>query len=170
MLTFPDHVQGLIFDCDGTLVDTMPLHKHLWNELLAEHGVTVPDGFIDSHTGKPTSTIVEIINGEQGTQIDPIEFREEKERRFLTQADNLQPIAPVVATAKDYLGKLSMAVVSGGVRKNVEHSLRAIGALEWFPVVLTASDPLTAKPAPDLFLEAARLLGVEPGACPPVDG
>ena len=165
MIDLPRHARGLVFDCDGTLVDTMPLHKRLWDEMMAEQGVELPPGFIDAHTGKPTTVIVEILNRERGLAIDPLEFRERKEQRFRSSEKPLQPIAPVFATARHYLEKLPMAVVSGGCRANVEHSLRSVGAWDWFPVVLTADDPITPKPAPDLFLQAAKRIGVPAEEC-----
>lgn len=165
MLPIPSHVRGLVFDCDGTLVDSMPLHKRLWAEVIEPHGVIIPDGFIDAHAGLPTEAIVEILNREQGSSIDPKRLHEHKEQLFVERLHEVGPIESVVATAREYLGKLPMAVVSGGVRMNVMGCLRNIGATDWFPVVLTADDPFPPKPAPDLFLEAARLLGLAPEEC-----
>lgn len=165
MIPFPSHVRGLIFDCDGTLVDSMPLHRLLWHEGLKRHGVTLAEGFVDNHAGKPTEEIVEIVNREYGVTIDPVAFAQEKERGFLDRVGQLNPVEAVVATARKHLGKLPMAVVSGSMREGVDGGLHAIGAIEWFPIVLTADDPIAPKPAPDLFLEAARLLGLAPEDC-----
>lgn len=165
MIDLPPGTRGLVFDCDGTLVDSMPLHILLWNECLEPHGVQAPASFIDTHAGKPTDVIVEIINAERGVAIDPKAFEEEKERRYRERIGEVGPIEPVVATARRYRGELPMAVVSGGVRLNVEASLRAIDALDWFEVLLTADDPIAPKPAPDLFLAAAERIGVRPGEC-----
>ena len=165
MIDLPPGVRGLVFDCDGTLVDSMPLHILLWNECLRPHGIQVPDSFIHTHAGKPTDVIVQIINGEHGLAIDPAAFNEDKESRFRDRIAEVGPIDPVVATARRWRGELPMAVVSGGVRENVTASLRAIDALDWFEVLLTASDPITPKPAPDLFLAAADRIGVPPERC-----
>ena len=165
MIDLPAGVAGLVFDCDGTLVDSMPLHVLLWNECLRPHGVQVPKAFIDLHAGRPTDVIVEIINREHGVAIDPAAFEQEKEGRFRERIAEVGPIEPVVATARRWRGELPMAVVSGGVRENVDASLRAIGALEWFEVLLTASDPIAPKPAPDLFLAAAERIKVAPEKC-----
>ncbi len=165
MIELPAGTLGLVFDCDGTLVDSMPLHILLWNECLVPHGVQVPKAFIDTHAGKPTDVIVGIINREHGVAIDPVAFEEEKEGRFRERSSEVGPIEPVVATARRWRGELPMGVVSGGVRENVVASLRSIDALEWFDVLLTASDPIAPKPAPDLFLAAADRLGVAPERC-----
>ncbi|MEN0109323.1 MAG: HAD-IA family hydrolase [Planctomycetota bacterium] len=165
MIELPDGVRGLVFDCDGTLADTMPLHKRLWDECLEGHGVRLPPGFIDAHAGKPTDVIVAIINAEHGVAIDAEAFLAEKEGRFQARIAEVGPIEPVVATARAHHGRLPMAVVSGGIRLNVDLSLAAIGAADWFPVVLTADDPIAPKPAPDLFLAAADRIGVAPERC-----
>lgn len=165
MIEIPAGIRGLVFDCDGTLADTMPLHKELWDVLLHELGITISKGFIDTHAGKPTEVIAQIINEEYSASIDPVAFFEEKESRFQKRLDEVGPIEPVVATARHYRGELPMAVVSGGCRKNVTLSLETIGILDWFPVILTADDPIAHKPAPDLFLAAADKIGVPPEAC-----
>lgn len=165
MIDLPPGTHGLVFDCDGTLVDTMPLHLRLWNEGLKPYGVQVPDAFIHAHAGKPTEVIVEIVNAEFGVAIEPIAFREEKEGRFQQRFGECGPIEPVVETARRHRGVLPMAVVSGGVLGNVEPTLRSIDAWEWFDAVLTADDPIAPKPAPDLFLAAAERLGVPADKC-----
>lgn len=165
MIEISEETRGLVFDCDGTLIDSMPLHKRLWDDCLAPHGVTLPSDFIDTHAGKPTDVIIGIINEQFGVRIDADEFLDEKEGRFRERIDEAGPIEPVVQTARRHHGKLPMAVVSGGCRANVIASLEALGIAEWFPVVLTADDPIAPKPAPDLFLEAARQLGVPADAC-----
>ena len=166
MIELPTGTRGLVFDCDGTLADTMPIHLHLWDILLREQGLIVPESFIEDHAGKPTEVIAQLINEQYNASIDPVTFFEEKERRFQEEwLEKVGPIEPVVATARHYRGELPMAVVSGGCRKNVTLSLEAIGILDWFPVILTADDPIPHKPAPDLFLIAAEKIGIPPEAC-----
>lgn len=165
MIEIPTSTLGLVFDCDGTLVDSMPLHLAMWNEALEAYGLQLPKSFIDFHAGKPTDVIIDIINAEHGLSIDGPTFLRDKERRYRDRISEVDPIEEVVATAREYLGKLPMAVVSGGVRENVVASLEAIDALDWFPVILTADDPIAPKPAPDLFLAAAEQLGVPASKC-----
>ncbi|MEQ8849627.1 MAG: HAD-IA family hydrolase [Botrimarina sp.] len=165
MLELPHDRRGLIFDCDGTLVDSMPLHVRLWNECLAEYCVELSEDFINTHAGKPTDVIVQIINAQRGLEIDPIAFEREKESRYRELIHEVGPIEPVVAAADHFRWHFPMAVVSGGVRANVEASLRSIDAIDWFQTILTADDPIPPKPAPDLFLTAAERLGVPPENC-----
>ncbi len=165
MLTFPADTEALLFDCDGTLVDSMPIHISAWQATLADYGVDLPKAFIDDRAGMPTNTIVEHINVEFGVTLDPPTITGEKEARYLTRLDEVLPIQPVLDTARSHHAKLAMAVVSGSVRSVVLAALETVDAMSLFPVIVTADDPVAAKPSPDVFLEAARQLGVRPERC-----
>ena len=121
--------------------------------------------FLLRHNGKPTDLIVALYNAEFSQALDIKKFTEDKERRTYALLDQAQPLEPVAALARRYHGHLPMAVVSGSNRANVERALQAAGLWALFPVALTADDGLPPKPAPDLFLEAARRLQVEPRYC-----
>jgi HAD superfamily hydrolase (TIGR01509 family) len=164
-LDVPPWIQGLIFDCDGTLADTMALHYAAWEDAFAALNLRCPLEFLIRHNGMPTDQIVRRYNAEFGQQVAVAAFVADKDRRSQARMDQARPLEPVATLARDYHGRLPMAVVSGGTRANVERTLQAIGLRELFPVVLTADDGLPPKPAPDLFLEAARRLGVEPRYC-----
>jgi HAD superfamily hydrolase (TIGR01509 family) len=165
MLPIPAGTAALLFDCDGTLADTMALHHAAWRETLLEYGIDCPRSFIDTHAGVPTHGIVAEVNKLWGTQLGGDAITEEKEARFAALIHRAVPVEEVLATAQAYHGKLPMAVVSGGGRDMVHATLEAIGAIELFPVIITANDPVAPKPAPDVFLEAARRLGVEAAKC-----
>lgn len=165
MIDLPAGTRGLVFDCDGTLVDSMPLHIRLWDDCLEPYGVQLAEGFIDFHAGKPTDVIIDIINREHSVAIDAMAFQDEKEGRFRGRIAEVGPIQPVVATAAHYRGKLPMSVVSGGILANVAACLKTIDAFDWFSPVLTADDPIAPKPAPDLFLAAAEGMKVPAAAC-----
>ena len=164
-LSVPAKVRGLIFDCDGTLADTLPLHYAAWEETFAALGLDCSLEFLLQHNGQPTDVIVALYNAEFNQQIDIPQFTEDKERRTYTRLDQARPLEPVATLARRYHGRLPMAVVSGSNRANVERTLEAIGLHELFAVVLTADDGFPPKPAPDLFLEAARRLRVAPPDC-----
>lgn len=165
MLDIPPSTTALLFDCDGTLADTMTLHYEAWRETLLLRDVDCPRAFIDEHAGVPTDLIVEEINQRWGVALDPVAISEEKEGRFSEQIHRTEPVEEVLATAHVHHGKLPMAVVSGGTRELVEATLVAISAFDLFPVIVTADDPVAPKPSPDIFLEAARRLSVEPTGC-----
>jgi HAD superfamily hydrolase (TIGR01509 family) len=165
MLPIPPGTAALLFDCDGTLADTMALHYAAWHETLLLHGIDCPRSFIDTHAGVPTHGIVAEVNQLWNTSLDADTITEEKEARFAARIHQALPVEEVLATAQAHHGKLAMAVVSGGTRDMVHATLEAIHAFALFPVIITASDPVAPKPSPDVFLEAARRLGVAAGKC-----
>ncbi|MEQ8211931.1 MAG: HAD family phosphatase [Lacipirellulaceae bacterium] len=165
MLAYPEDTAALLFDCDGTLADTMPFHVLAWQEQFAEHGIELPQSFIDERAGMPTVQIVLDANQHYGVDFDPEKFTAEKEARFETRLSEVLPIEPVLEIARETHGKLPMAVVSGGVAPIVNKTLKHIKADHLFPVVVTATDPVAPKPSPEIFLEAARRLEVDPAKC-----
>jgi HAD superfamily hydrolase (TIGR01509 family) len=165
MLPIPSGIAALLFDCDGTLADTMTLHYAAWHETLLPHGVDCPRSFIDTHAGVPTHGIVTEINKLWSVSLDGDAITAEKEARFAERIHLAVPVEEVLATAHAYHGKLSLAVVSGGTKEMVHAILETIDAIHLFPVIITANDPVTPKPSPDVFLEAARRLNVPANKC-----
>jgi HAD superfamily hydrolase (TIGR01509 family) len=158
-------VSALIFDCDGTLADTMPAHYRAWVEILRPHGVPFPEARFYSLGGMPSGKIVELLFAEVGKVPDVDALTRQKEAAFIAKAGEIRPIEKVVDIARQARGRAPMAVASGGHRHMVELTLRQIGILDWFPVIVAAEDTTRHKPEPDVFLEAARRLGVPPASC-----
>ena len=165
MISIPEGVKGLIFDCDGTLADTMPIHIEAWCHTFAIWGIPCPVDFIEDVKGMPAEKIVAEYNRRNDLRIDPKAFAAEKNQRAYRNLAKAQPIRPVVDIAFRYRGLLPMAVASGGTRVNVMVTLAAIGLVDSFDIVITADDPVAPKPDPQIFLEAARRMGVEPAKC-----
>lgn len=159
------HARGLIFDCDGTLVDSMPIHMACWHETFSHFGEFCPPDFLPQFNGMPSRQIIAHFNEWYGRNIDPVEFGVEKDRRARKLLANVDPIPKVTEIVEQFRGKMPMAVASGGKRANVLHSLTAIGMHEHFEAIVTADDPVPGKPEPGIFLEAARQLGIEPELC-----
>ncbi len=159
--------KALIFDLDGTLVDSMPVHFKAWCKALKDqgHGDVFPEDVFYAMGGRPTRDIVEVINGEQGLHLDPDEVGSAKKRHFLKYLDSVELIPEVAAIAESHRGKVPMAVASGGSREVVEKTLQKLGISDWFDEVVSCTEVKKGKPAPDIFLETAKRLGVEPGAC-----
>ena len=95
-------IEGIIFDCDGTLADTMPLHWEAWHETLDFFSAECPQDFLEVLKGVPTKTIVEKINKSFGYVLDPNLFSEEKERRLLSKLHRVKSIQPVEDLAREY--------------------------------------------------------------------
>jgi beta-phosphoglucomutase-like phosphatase (HAD superfamily) len=157
--------EALIFDCDGTLADTMPAHYRAWVEVLRPHGIPFPEERFYALAGTPTREIVRLLAADAGKTVDIPTVVRAKEEGFLVQIAEVVPIAKVVDIARAGRGVLPMAVASGGQRRIVERTLQQIGILDWFGALVTAEDTVLHKPEPDLFLEAARRLGVPPHIC-----
>lgn len=157
---------GYIFDLDGTLADTMPLHYRAWQRLIAELGGVFPEQLFYSLGGKPSDKILELLRDEHGLEVsDTLGAALRKEEYFVELANDIQPIEPVLAFARRWHGIKPLAVASGGLRKNVELTLQAMGIRALFTAVVCAEDTVRGKPFPDPFLEAARRLGVAPQDC-----
>lgn len=162
----PSFPRALIFDCDGTLAHTMPVHWEAWKEVTALHGLTFPEERFYALGGVPTRDIVRMLAAEQGrTDIDPLRFAAEKEEAYFRRFAHIGPVEEVVSIAREHRGRIPMAVASGGSRHAIHRVLRHLEILEWFGAVVTNEDVVHQKPAPDIFLEAARRLGVEPRFC-----
>lgn len=158
---------ALIFDLDGTLVNSMPAHFEAWCRALEDHGApgVFPEDVFYAMGGRPTRDIVEIINGEQGLRLDPDAISYSKRRHFLNVLDQVREITAVTDFARANHRRVPMAVASGGSRMVVEKTLAALGISEFFDEVVTAEDVKFGKPEPDIFLEAARRMGVDPAGC-----
>ena len=161
----PPHIRALLFDCDGTLVDTMPLHWQAELATLRELGIEVAPDWLAGNRGATMSDVIAAISRHTGRAIDAEAFIACKQVRFRELLPSAREITVVADLARAHFGRLPMGVVSGGYRGNVMASLEAIGLARHFSVVLTAEDPFPGKPAPDSFLAAARKLGVPPEHC-----
>lgn len=143
----------------------MPVHYRVWTELAPRYGLTFPEERFYSMGGVPTVKIAAILAAEQNLSIDPVALANEKESTVLQRVDQVQPIAPVVEIARAARAAGPVAIASGGSRAMVERTLHHLGIYDWFPVVVTAEDTARHKPEPDVFLEAARRMGVSPAIC-----
>lgn len=159
------NIRALIFDCDGTLADTMPAHMKAWEKSLAEFGGTFKFDFFDSLKGMDDEEIIVAYNKKFHDSLNPKQVVDRKHEYFLQDLHLVQPIKPVVDVFYRYHGKLPMAVVSGGRRNLVLQTLETIHLRQCFEVILTADDPVRPKPAPDIFLEASQRLGIAPKFC-----
>ncbi len=162
----PSGTAGLIFDCDGTLADTMPAHYKAWIAMLGRFGITFPEPRFYEMGGMPTASIIRVLASEAGVAVTDVDAMvREKEQLFLTHLEVVKPIQPVLAIVTAYRKKLPLAVASGGYRDTITRTLDRLGVRDWFDAMVTAEDTARHKPDPDVFLEAARRLNVEPARC-----
>jgi beta-phosphoglucomutase family hydrolase len=163
----PGEFAGYIFDLDGTLIDTMPLHYRAWDAAMRKAGLTVTldENLFYSLGGVPTRRVAELIAEHYGLAIDPDRVFHDKEGLFGELQADAKLILPTVEFARKAFATHPMAVASGGPRDIVRRSLELSGLAPLFRAVVTADDVVHGKPAPDMFLLAAKLLGVEPSRC-----
>ena len=159
------HPQALIFDCDGTLADTMPLHWRAWQAVTRRHGLDFPEDRFYALGGVPSREILRLLSAEQNRPLDPLAVSEEKEAAYILFLQEVQPVEPVARIVRANAGKLPMAVASGGSQGQINEVLEHVGLRRYFQAVVTSEDVKRPKPAPDIFLEAARRLGVPPQLC-----
>jgi beta-phosphoglucomutase family hydrolase len=158
-------IKGIIFDCDGTLADTMPLHWKAWQRVTAKHGLHFPEARFYALGGVPSRDIFKMLCQEQGKALDCMALSHEKEEAYLPFLPEVKAIDVVVAVAQANHGKLPMAVASGGVKPIIVDVLDHLKIRHYFDAIVTSEDVKHQKPAPDIFLEAARRIGVAPQHC-----
>jgi beta-phosphoglucomutase family hydrolase len=160
--------RGFIFDLDGTLVDTMPSHFVAWTAIAQRHGFQFPEARFYALGGVPTQKIAAMLIAESGLTIDPVALALEKEQMYydsLAAGGGVRPIAAVLEIARRHRGEGPLAVASGSVRRLITRTLEALGITDWLAAVVAAEDTARHKPEPDVFLEAARRIGVAPARC-----
>ena len=157
--------KGIIFDCDGTLADTMPLHWRAWRAVTQRHKLHFPVDRFYALGGVPTRDILKMLSREQGVPIDHVAVALEKENEYLPLIAQVEPVNAVVRVARTHHGTIPLAVASGGTKKIIRQVLEHLGILPLFDAVVTSEDVSRQKPAPDIFLEAARRMGVPPEHC-----
>ena len=157
--------RAYLFDCDGTVVDSMPLHYIAWKKALAEWGATFNEELFYTWGGKPPLEIISALNAMQGLKM-PIEaVAERKENFYFDLLPQLRPVPEVLEHMEAQRGHIPFAVVSGSTRESVVKSLNSVQLLERFDVLVGAEDYERGKPAPDAFLIAATRLGIAPKKC-----
>ena len=157
--------RAYLFDCDGTIVDSMPLHYIAWKTSLAEYNCVYEEKLFYAWGGRPIREIIALLNEMQGLNMPVEAVAERKEAIYLSLLPQLKPIPEVMEHIDAQHGRIPFAVVSGSRRNSVEGSLSTLGLLEKFDTLVCAEDYKRGKPAPDGFLLAAERLGVAPSEC-----
>jgi len=158
---------GYIFDLDGTLIDTMPLHYQAWDKAMRRAGLAhkLDEELFYSLGGVPTRRVAELIGKHYNLSIDADKVFHEKEALFGELQADAQIIAPTVEFARKAAARRPVAIASGGPRPVVKRSLELSGLAPLFPIVITADDVVHGKPSPDMFLLAAERMKVNPKEC-----
>lgn len=164
-LTVNPKSKGLIFDVDGTICDTMPVHFIAWREVSDEHGITfTPELFVEV-TGLPALQTSLYLKNKFGKDFDEAEFTRKKEEIFEKNMYKAKPIIPVVTLIRTYKGKLPIACGTGGSQYLAWKTLEIAGVRDCIEHVVAAENVTHYKPHPETFLKAAELINVPPSLC-----
>lgn len=161
----PGPFKAYLFDCDGTIVDSMPLHYMAWKKSLAEWNCVYEERLFYAWGGRPIREIITLLNEMQGLNMPVDEVATRKEAMYHELLPQLKAIPEVVEHIDAQHGRIPFAVVSGSRRNSVIGSLTITNLLHKFDTLVCAEDYERGKPAPDAFLLAADRLGVAPSDC-----
>jgi beta-phosphoglucomutase family hydrolase len=154
-----------LFDCDGTIADSMPLHYIAWKRALAEWNCTFDEELFYAWGGTPVADVISLLNEKQGLSMPVESVSTRKENLYWELLPQLKAIPEVVEHIEAQRGRIPLAVVSGSTRESVTASLTALKLLDRFDTLVCAGDYKKGKPDPECFLLAAASLGVAPESC-----
>ena len=157
--------KALIFDLDGTLANTMPIHYIAWKNAAAKYGIDFTIEVFMKLAGIPLYPTVEKLNEMFGKNIDPREMGDIKEAEFEANMHLPPEIKPVTDLVRQWHGKLPMAVGTGGSRRLSLKTLEIIGLKGYFDILVSSEDVSEFKPHPMTFMRCAELMGVDPADC-----
>lgn len=157
--------KAYLFDCDGTIVDSMPLHYLAWRKALAEWNCEFAEDLFYAWGGMPVAEIIATLNQKHGLNMPVDDVRKQKEGFYLEQLGQLQAVPEVLELIEHRHGQVPFAVVSGSTRDSVTASLQALSILDRFDTLVCAGDYQRSKPDPEPFLIAAARLGIAPEDC-----
>ena len=162
----PGPFRAYLFDMDGTIADSMPLHYIAWKQALAEYGCPLfPEDVFYSWGGMPVREIVATLNRRHGLTMPVEELAHRKEGLYYELLPRLTAVPEVLEQIEEAHKRIPFAVVSGSTRESVTKSLDVLGLSDKFDVLVCAGDYKNAKPDPEPFLLAAQKLNVPPASC-----
>jgi len=157
--------QAYIFDCDGTIADSMPLHYNAWRNALAPWNCDFTESLFYEWAGFSVTEIVRMLNEKHGLKMPVEDVVRRKEEIYFQSLPDLKAVPEVLEHINSSYARIPFAVVSGSTRDSVTASLRSLGLAEKFEILVCAGDYKKGKPDPEPFLLAAARLGVKPQSC-----
>lgn len=161
----PGVFKAYLFDCDGTIADSMPLHYIAWKRALGEWNCAFSEDRFYAWGGMSVAEIISALNREHGLQMPVAQVAARKEELYFENLDQLKGVPAVMEHVESGYGRLPLGVVSGSTRDSVTRSLAALKILDRFDTLVCAGDYQKSKPDPEPFLLAAKKLGVAPESC-----
>lgn len=165
-LSLPDgEFHAYLFDCDGTIADSMPWHYVAWREALAAWNCSFSEALFYAWAGFSVAKIISLLNEKHGLNMPVEEVERRKEELYLKALPNLKAVPEVLEQIELQYGRIPLAVVSGSSRESVSASLRSLHLLDKFDTLVCAGEYEKGKPDPEAFLIAAARLHVKPESC-----
>jgi HAD superfamily hydrolase (TIGR01509 family) len=161
----PGSFSAYLFDCDGTIADSMPLHYKAWHAALAEWNCEFSEDLFYAWGGMSVAEIIAALNLARGLHMPVAEVAKRKEDLYFENLPQLRAVPEVLEHIVESYGRIPLAVVSGSTRESVTASLKALKILDRFETLVCAGDYLKSKPDPEPFLVAAKRLGAAPEDC-----
>jgi beta-phosphoglucomutase family hydrolase len=158
-------IKALIFDLDGTLADTMPVHFIAYKNILKDYGINFTPEIFATLAGVPAVGTIVRLNEMFGTNMDPEKVGHYKENEYEKMMYRMKPVIPVIELAKKYHNILPMAVGTGGYNRLAWKTMNILGLDKYFDILVSTNDITHPKPHPETFLKCAELMGVEPRYC-----
>jgi beta-phosphoglucomutase family hydrolase len=157
--------QAYLFDCDGTIADSMPLHYLAWKKALGEWNCEFDEELFYAWGGMPVAEIISTLNKNHGLSMPVEAVSRRKEDLYYELLPQLKAVPEVLEHIEAEHGRTPFAVVSGSTRESVTASLVSLNLLDRFDALVCAGEYAKSKPDPEAFLLAADRLGVKAEAC-----
>ncbi|MBS1822042.1 MAG: HAD family phosphatase [Acidobacteria bacterium] len=157
--------KAYLFDCDGTICDSMPLHYIAWKKVLGQWGCEFSEDLFYSWGGMPVTEIIASLNDRHGLCMPVAEIQQRKEEMFYSNLPHMKAVPEVLEHIHAQHGQIPFAVVSGSTHESVRASLTTLNLLDRFQTLVCAGDYTRSKPHPEPYLMAAERLGISPEDC-----
>jgi beta-phosphoglucomutase-like phosphatase (HAD superfamily) len=157
-----DNYKALIFDLDGTLLDSMPLHNKAWIEAFRDFGATVTEEFLQETAGMASQRIVTVVNERQQKKLDPKAVADVKRNKYLSTLELVKIVEPVFAIIKHYYKKVPLGVITGGSHAVVDQLLVKLKLDHYFEAIICADDTKLGKDSVEPYELMGKMIGVSP--------
>ncbi|MGQ8364494.1 HAD family hydrolase [Glaciecola sp. 1036] len=157
--------QGIVFDMDGTLIDSMGAHIKAWEKTCQQYGYPFDEAYMHGLGGVPTRNTVVLLNEKHQMSYDPDEVAKTKRQHWLDMQHKPELIASTIEVFNHYRPSMRIGIGTGAERPHAEHLLNQHGLLERIDALVTATDVTNGKPAPETFLRVAEEIGVSAHKC-----
>ena len=157
--------KAVIFDMDGVVIDSEPLHERSSRIVLAQHNLEIQDEVFADFKGSTDRTILEYLIAENNLDVGVEDLLKQKRSTYASLIDELQPIHGVISFINRISGDYRLALTTSASRRNKELAFSKFNLHRFFEVVITSDDINNPKPDPEPYLETTTRLAIDPQDC-----